>query len=70
MASNRGIIVQGAWPKDKNLKYMGAVATECLQTGLEAYAIYVFTKHGYSVEESKKLIDGAFSDIKSRKVHG
>lgn len=49
---------------------MGAVAAEVLSSGLEAYALYVLTKQGYTPEEMRKLIDGAFTDIRGRKVHG
>ncbi|TGZ76668.1 S-adenosyl-L-methionine-dependent methyltransferase [Ascodesmis nigricans] len=60
----------GPWPKDRELKRLGAVSAVILETGLEAYGMELITKAlGKDPEEVRKVCEEAVEEVKRRKVH-
>lgn len=60
----------GTWPKDKQLKYMGAIELEIMTTGAEAYGMQVFTRIlGIPEDKARKMMDDHVAAIRSGKEH-
>ncbi|KAL9601729.1 MAG: hypothetical protein Q9219_002340 [cf. Caloplaca sp. 3 TL-2023] len=60
----------GTWPKDKNLKEVGAWNFLQIMEGLEGFTLALFTREaGYSVEEVKLICANIRKEIKDPKMH-
>ncbi|KAK2782269.1 hypothetical protein FQN51_004660 [Onygenales sp. PD_10] len=59
----------GTWPKDPNLKKIGALSLLQHLEGIEGIAIAPLTKIGWSPEEIQALLTKARADLHDRKVH-
>jgi len=60
----------GPWPKQKRLKEIGAWNLEVAKTGLEAYALAMFTRVlEMDKEKAKTVIANAVEDLKNPKIH-
>jgi len=60
----------GLWPKKSNFKEIGAWNLVCLDEGLEAIAMRLFTSiHGWKPEEVTVLLARVRNELKDRKVH-
>ncbi|KAI5804268.1 S-adenosyl-L-methionine-dependent methyltransferase [Geopyxis carbonaria] len=60
----------GAWPKDKKLRETGELQIANIETGLEAYAMAVFTRYeGWSQEKVRELCRNTVDEVRRRKVH-
>lgn len=60
----------GPWPKNRRLKEIGAWNYEVAKTGLEAYALALFTRVlGMDEKKAKGIIDAAVEDLKNPRIH-
>jgi SAM-dependent methyltransferase len=60
----------GSWPKEKRLKELGRWTLAVVESGMEAYAMALFTRVlGMDAGKAKEICTGAFMDLKDRKVH-
>ncbi|TGZ78936.1 S-adenosyl-L-methionine-dependent methyltransferase [Ascodesmis nigricans] len=60
----------GMWPRKLSQKIIGGTVAAGLETGLEAYALALFTRYtGMEEEDAKKLCADAVQEILSGKVH-
>lgn len=60
----------GTWPKDKNLKVLGAYQREHMILSIESFTLAPLTRiMGWSVEEVQVLIAGVRAELKNPKNH-
>lgn len=60
----------GTWPRDKNLKMLGAYQREHMIISIESFTLAPLTRiMGWSVEEVQVLIAGVRSELKNPKNH-
>jgi len=60
----------GSWPKNKQLKRAGQICAMVAETGIEAYALALFTRQlGMSEDEAKKMCSAALADVQNRSIH-
>ncbi|KAL8716020.1 MAG: hypothetical protein Q9225_006293 [Loekoesia sp. 1 TL-2023] len=68
--TEKHILPVGTWPKDKNLKEVGAWNYLQIMEGLEAFTLALFTREaGYSVDEVKVICANIRKEIKDPKMH-
>jgi hypothetical protein len=64
------IVPLGPWPKDKGLKQIGLFfRLQFLEMALEAYTMALFTRNGWSQEETHVLLAQVRNEIKGGKMH-
>jgi hypothetical protein len=64
------VVPLGPWPKDKGLKQIGLFfRLQFLEMALEAYTMALFTRNGWSQEETQVLLAQVRNEIKSGKMH-
>lgn len=65
------LIPLGAWPKDKHLKTLGTWNLLEVETGFEAAAMALLTRHaGWSKEEVCIVVAKALKDVRNFDIHG
>lgn len=64
------IVPMGLWPKNKTLKRIGAIfQMQFLESGLDAYSTALFTRNGWSDEETSVLLAHVRSELKTHRMH-
>ena len=60
----------GPWPRDKNLKELGALVRAHIDLGLENWALRPFTIKGWSFTEIQALLGNSRRDLRDHRLHG
>ena len=70
VVTQKFVIPVGTWPKDKQLKAVGAWNFLQINEGLEGFVMALFTRHlGYSKEECDAICSKIRQEMKSQKMH-
>jgi hypothetical protein len=61
----------GGWPKDPKMKELGRWFRLLFleMTGMDAYTLALFTRNGWSEEETKVLLAKSRAELKSGRMH-
>lgn len=64
------VLPMGPWPKDKEMKQLGLFfRLQFLEGALESYTMALFTRNGWTPEETQVLLAQVRTEIKSGKMH-
>lgn len=66
----QGKLPVGSWPKTREMKQIGVVAQEIVQSGVESFGLAAFTRIlGWEMKKAKDFCQEVLQDYNNKKIH-